>query len=255
MNVPIASLAFVLVSWFMRVQMPKTTFREKMREMDWWYVILYLYGIAATFISFFFAMHRGNAFVITATTAMYVFALIILPLLTHPHRTIAITWGGVRYAWDSGAIVAPLVLGCLGIPLFFWFELNCAEYPTIPAEVVGNRTTVLTYCAVLVHGVCVRFFFTASLAFIVSLTGTILLILDHSDHYYGRDIRPAHILPGMFWRYCKRKRGEDVSTCESQNSYSIIDFRYTFFFHLSTVVHSCAVRHYRCHLDRGHRSL
>jgi len=108
---------------------------------------------------------RGNALVITATIAMYVFALIILPLLTHPHRTIAITWGGVRYAWNSGAIVVPLVLGGLGIALFFWFELKYAEFPTIPAEVVGNRTTVLTYCAVLVHGVCVRFFFTASLAF------------------------------------------------------------------------------------------
>src|SRR3984957_8333468 len=128
MNVPIASLAFVLVSSFMRVQMPQTTFREKMREMDWWYVILY-FTVSLQPSSLFFS--RGNALVITATIAMYVFALIILPQLTHPHRTIAITWGGVRYAWNSGAIVVPLVLGGLGIALFFCFELKYAEFPTI----------------------------------------------------------------------------------------------------------------------------
>jgi hypothetical protein len=73
-------------------------------------------------------------------------------------RTIAITWGGARYAWSSASIITPLVLGFFGLGLFFWFELTVAEFPTIPPEVVGNRTSVLTFVAVLLHGVCMHHF-------------------------------------------------------------------------------------------------
>ncbi|QUC24024.1 uncharacterized protein UV8b_08265 [Ustilaginoidea virens] len=46
----------------------------------------------------------------------------ILFMLGFGLLVLALTWGGVTYAWDSAAVISSLVLGCLFVVLFFVWE-------------------------------------------------------------------------------------------------------------------------------------
>lgn len=44
---------------------------------------------------------------------------------------IALTWGGVRYPWASVHVLVPLIIGILGIALFFMYEAKFAKNPLV----------------------------------------------------------------------------------------------------------------------------
>ena len=50
---------------------------------------------------------------------------------------LALTWGGSRYAWNSGSIIALIVAALLLGALFAW-RLRVAPEPLIPLDVIGN---------------------------------------------------------------------------------------------------------------------
>ena len=58
-------------------------------------------------------MSSGNFLVISSTTAV----------------VIGITWGGIQYPWSSARVLAPLVLGLVGLIGFFIYEAVSARYP------------------------------------------------------------------------------------------------------------------------------
>lgn len=103
MNVPLTAVATVLVLIFLQVKAPKDDLRTKFARMDW----------------------TGNALVIAATTS----------------TIIALTWGGVKYPWDSARVLVPLVLGLAGLVGFFLYEGKFPREPVVPWELFSYRTS------------------------------------------------------------------------------------------------------------------
>ncbi|KAF9018941.1 MFS general substrate transporter [Hymenopellis radicata] len=115
LNLPIAGIACIICFIVMKLPTPPGTFYEKIIKLDW----------------------IGNFLVVSSTAAC----------------TIALTWGGVVYPWDSARIIVPLVLGCLGLVAFVIFEAKGAKYPLIPWSVISNRTSVSGFLQTFLVGV------------------------------------------------------------------------------------------------------
>lgn len=54
---------------------------------------------------------------------------------------IGLTWGGGRHPWSSAAVLAPLLIGVALVGLFILYEAKVPQEPTIPWEVISNRTS------------------------------------------------------------------------------------------------------------------
>ncbi|KAG8923556.1 hypothetical protein FRC02_011057 [Tulasnella sp. 418] len=115
MNVPLTGLAAVLVFMFLRVKAPKDDFKTKMGRMDW----------------------TGNFLVIASSTI----------------TIIALTWGGVKYSWSSYQVLVPLILGLVGLVVFFGYEARYAKEPVVPWTLVSNRTSLSGYLGTFLHGI------------------------------------------------------------------------------------------------------
>ena len=58
----------------------------------------------------------------------------------------ALTYGGARYAWSDGNVAAPLVVGLVGLVLFFLYETSrWCPYPVMPPQHFQNRTTCVAF--------------------------------------------------------------------------------------------------------------
>ncbi|ORY34961.1 putative tetracycline efflux protein [Naematelia encephala] len=55
---------------------------------------------------------------------------------------IALSWGGAKYAWDSAAVLAPLIIGCALFLVFIVVEMKFAALPLIPMHLFRNPTVV-----------------------------------------------------------------------------------------------------------------
>ena len=44
---------------------------------------------------------------------------------------IGMTWGGVEYAWTSAPVLAPLIIGGVGLLLFLLYEALWAKHPLV----------------------------------------------------------------------------------------------------------------------------
>ncbi|KAI0313881.1 iron permease [Amylostereum chailletii] len=115
LNLPISAIAAVLVLIYLRVNTPESTFKSKIARMDW----------------------IGNIMVVGSSASI----------------TLALTWGGLRYAWDSAQVLVSLIVGIIGLFCFFLIEKFWSKEPTIPLSVVSNRTSVSGYLGTAVHGV------------------------------------------------------------------------------------------------------
>lgn len=60
-------------------------------------------------------MHRGNILIISSSSAV----------------VISLTWGGVRYAWTSANVLAPLIIGLIGMISFVFYEAKVAKEPLV----------------------------------------------------------------------------------------------------------------------------
>ncbi|OCH96143.1 iron permease [Obba rivulosa] len=115
LNLPLTGIAFVLVLLFLRVRTPEGSMKEKLRRVDW----------------------TGNAIVIVGTTL----------------AIIGLTWAGIRFPWSSAQVLAPLVIGLVLVGAFMVYEAKVPKEPTIPWEVLSNRTSVSGFASTLVHGI------------------------------------------------------------------------------------------------------
>ncbi|TDL19134.1 iron permease [Rickenella mellea] len=115
LNLPLTAIAFVLVSIFLRVRTPEGTIREKLARIDWF----------------------GNMLIIAGSTLAIV----------------GMTFGGVRFPWTSAQVLAPLIIGLTLMAFFLLYEAKFAKNPTVPLEVVSNRTSFGGYMSTAVHGI------------------------------------------------------------------------------------------------------
>ncbi|KAI0088174.1 MFS general substrate transporter [Irpex rosettiformis] len=114
-NLPLSGIAFTLVLFFLRVRTPEGSITSKVKRVDWF----------------------GNLIVICGTTL----------------AVTGLTFGGGRFAWVSAEVLAPLIIGLILIVAFLYYEGVVPKEPTIPWEVLSNRTTIGGYLATLVHGI------------------------------------------------------------------------------------------------------
>ncbi|OJJ68389.1 hypothetical protein ASPBRDRAFT_32988 [Aspergillus brasiliensis CBS 101740] len=66
---------------------------------------------------------------------------------------IALSWGGTRYPWSSGHVLAPLIIGLLGIPAFVLYQAApFVKEPTTPLRLFSNRTSIIAFFNTFMHG-------------------------------------------------------------------------------------------------------
>ncbi|RAK75207.1 MDR family MFS transporter [Aspergillus fijiensis CBS 313.89] len=66
---------------------------------------------------------------------------------------IALSWGGTRYPWSSGHVLAPLIIGLLGIPAFVLYQATpYVKEPTTPLRLFSNRTSIIAFFNTFMHG-------------------------------------------------------------------------------------------------------
>ncbi|KAJ7457994.1 major facilitator superfamily domain-containing protein [Mycena galericulata] len=107
LNIPICGAAALLVVLFLRLRTPAGTLREKLGRID----------------------YIGNLLVVASTTS----------------TVIALTWGGIQFAWGSANILVPLILGLLGLCVFLVFEFQFAKHAMVPFDVLSTRTGLSGY--------------------------------------------------------------------------------------------------------------
>lgn len=60
--------------------------------------------------------------------------------------TIAFPWAGAIYSWSSAQVLAPLIIGIIGLVVFFFYEtLPFVKEPLLPVHLFGNRTSVILF--------------------------------------------------------------------------------------------------------------
>ena len=85
---------------------------------------------------------------------IFAFGLIIL----------ALTWGGVTYAWNSAAVLVSLIIGVLLVVIFFIWESQLApggklnlsmpwQKPMIPWHVITHRDVAILFYCECINGV------------------------------------------------------------------------------------------------------
>ncbi|TFY60745.1 hypothetical protein EVG20_g7307 [Dentipellis fragilis] len=114
LNLPITFISFVLVLIFLRVRSPEGSMKEKLARVDW----------------------IGNGIIIAGTTV----------------AMIGLTWAGIQKPWDSAGVLVPLILGMLLVAGFLVYEFKIPREPTIPYDILTNRTALSAYLATAVHG-------------------------------------------------------------------------------------------------------
>ena len=111
MSLPISGAAFLLVTVFYRVSSPRISVREKIARMDWMCVSLCL-NIVWSLADLIFS---GSCVVVGGSVSL----------------TIALTWGGIRYAWSSVQTLAPLIIGIVALLAFLLIERYWSAQPIV----------------------------------------------------------------------------------------------------------------------------
>ncbi|PBK61155.1 related to fusarin C cluster-transporter [Armillaria ostoyae] len=107
LNLPLCGVSILLSAVFLHLRSPNIPIREGITRMDW----------------------SGNFLVVAGSTLF----------------AIAITWGGVRYAWDTAHVLVPLCLGIVSLVAFFLYEGYMATEPIVPFLLMSNRTSASGY--------------------------------------------------------------------------------------------------------------
>lgn len=115
LNIPVTVLAIIMISVFMHMKTPQADVRSKLKSMDW----------------------SGNAMLILAVIGL----------------GLSLTWGGARYPWLSAPVLVPLILSVLLFAAFFYLELFKLKNPTVPRQLLSNRTAVSAHLTSFAHGV------------------------------------------------------------------------------------------------------
>lgn len=114
LNIPLSLIAVVCIAFFLVNRAPEASFREKLGKMDW----------------------IGNITIIVSLCCL----------------TLAMTWGGSKYLWQSAPVLVTIILGGLLFIAFFIYEFRFARYPTIPPTIFSSNTAKGAYLSTFLHG-------------------------------------------------------------------------------------------------------
>ncbi len=122
----------VLCLVFLNLKTPRASFRDRFRRIDWMCVPR-AYMVADTKSHM---LDSGNILIIGSTTS----------------ALLALTWGGIQFSWTSAHVLAPLIIGIVGIFAWVLYEITVPLEPTIPFRLLSNRTTVSGYIGTALQG-------------------------------------------------------------------------------------------------------
>ncbi|KAI0083102.1 iron permease [Irpex rosettiformis] len=114
LNLPIFGIAAALEIVFLHNTPPEATVRQKLRRMDW----------------------TGSAIVVGGSAAFI----------------LALSWGGIRFAWSDSQTLVPLIIGIVALLSFMFYERFCAKEPIVPWSVFATRSSIMGYIGTSIHG-------------------------------------------------------------------------------------------------------
>ncbi|KAH8677799.1 major facilitator superfamily domain-containing protein [Xylariales sp. PMI_506] len=112
-NLPLLGVAYPLMLFCLRLRPLQTSFKSKMKQLDFIGMALFATGSA-------------------------VFAL-------------SLSWAGALYPWNSWKTILPLVIGFLALVGFAIYE-RLPAVPLMPYRLVSSRTAATTLCGAFIHG-------------------------------------------------------------------------------------------------------
>ncbi|KAF7981925.1 hypothetical protein HWV62_30691 [Athelia sp. TMB] len=117
LNLPLTAIVIVIVGIFLNLRTPEEEggWKAKVKRMDW----------------------LGNGIFIPSIT------LLILGLV----------WGGQTYPWSDAHVVAPLVIGAVGLVVWFFLEKYVVEHPTVPFALMTNATTFIGFATTFIQAI------------------------------------------------------------------------------------------------------
>ena len=65
---------------------------------------------------------------------------------------LGLTCGGIQFPWNSAQVLAPLIIGVVGIIAWVVYEIYVPVEPTIPFRLLTNKTTLSGYIGTGLHG-------------------------------------------------------------------------------------------------------
>lgn len=121
-NVPVGCAALVMIFLFLRVQSnTSTSLAAKLRRIDC----------------------IGNAILVASTVSVLY----------------ALTYAGTQLPWSSPHVLAPLIVGLLGLLLFAYFETTAlAPDPVMPPRLFASRTTAAIFAATFLNSALLFWF-------------------------------------------------------------------------------------------------
>ncbi|KAJ6515486.1 iron permease [Mycena sanguinolenta] len=178
LNLPFTAIAFVLVFAFLSVRQPEGSVRSKLVQVDW----------------------TGNAIVIVGAGL----------------AIIGMTWGGIRYPWGSAKVLAPLIIGFALLFVFGVYEAKVAKRPTIPLDVIGQRTSLSALLTTAAHG-------------IVSISSTYYVPVYFQACFGASPLRSAvDFLPGaLITAPCALSAGAAVTIIQKYRSVNVVGWGVT----------------------------
>ncbi|KAF7790410.1 hypothetical protein EIP86_001365 [Pleurotus ostreatoroseus] len=153
LNLPLCGIAIVLVLIFFRVRTPPGNIKAKLARIDW----------------------TGNFIVVAGATLAIT----------------GLTFGGIRFPWNSAQVLAPLIIGLSLVATFLWYERKFPKEPSIPWEVVSDTVCLSGYIATFFHGV-------VAIALIYYISVYFQACLEAEPVRAGVDTIPAAIFVAVF---------------------------------------------------------
>ena len=113
-NLPLDGLSLVLLTFFLKLDTPKTPFIAGVKSIDWVGVVTIVGGVT-----------------------MFLFGM---------------TSGGTTHPWDSAYVLCLIIFGLLTIVIFFINEWKFAKYPVIPLRLFKNWSNCASLGVCFIHG-------------------------------------------------------------------------------------------------------
>lgn len=112
-NLPISGVGMVILIFVLKLHNPKTPVKAGLAAIDWTGSLLIIGG-----------------------TLMFLMGL---------------EFGGVKFAWDSAAVICLIIFGVVTIGIFIIHEAKFAKYPLTPLRLFGHRNSVVSYLLGFMH--------------------------------------------------------------------------------------------------------
>lgn len=112
-NLPFLGISMVLIPLFLRLQSSEQSFKGKFARIDWIGIVLFVAGLTSL--------------------------------------TLAVTWGGVLYSWQSWKTLVPLIVGLVVLIAFGLYESRPSD-PIIPSYFFNTRTKAVVLFNSFLHG-------------------------------------------------------------------------------------------------------